>query len=131
MQIQDAVANFSTTDVTITTTTERVAITTPLLRVNRNSAIVMIAAWGQVLLGTAITTMTPRIRRGTTITSTLVSGEDAIAIQSAAATNAQYQMICFEQLTAEQIVQYSFTLTQTTASADGTIVQAGIFAIAV
>ena len=131
MIIQDVAANFTTTDVTITTTTERIALSTGLLRIHRNSAIVMIAAWGQLLLGTATTTVTPRIRRGTAITSTLVSGEDAIAIQSAVATNAQYQIICFEQLTSEQVVNYSFSLAQASATADGTIVQAGIFAIAV
>ena len=131
MTIQDAVANFTTTDVAVTTTTEAVALSTPLMRINRNSAVVMIAAWGQLLLGTATTTVTPRIRRGTAITSTLVSGADAIAIQSAVATNAQYQIICFEQLTSEQVVQYSFTLQQADATANGTIVQSGIFAIAV
>ena len=131
MEIQDAVANFSAVDVTVTTTTEQVAITTPILRIKRNSAIVMIAAWCQLLLGTGTTGVIPAIRRGTAITDTLVTGQDIIAIQSAVATNAQYHMVVFDQLTAEQNVQYSFTVDQQAASANGTVVQAGIFAIAV
>jgi hypothetical protein len=131
MTIQDAVANYSATDTAVVTTTETVAITTPLMRINRNSAIVMIAAWAQLLLGTATTTVTPRIRRGDAITDTIVVGSDTIAIQSAVATNAQYQLIGFAQPLAEQVLRYSLTLAQVSATANGTIVQAGIFAIAV
>ena len=131
MDIQGAVADFITANVTFTTTTENIFVSTPLLRINRNSAIVMIAAWGILTTGTATTTVTPRIRRGTAITDTLVSAADTVTVGAAAGSNEQFQMVCFEQLTSEQVVRYSFTLQQVSATGNGTGLVAGIMAIAV
>lgn len=131
MQIQDAVANFTTANVTLTTTTENVCVTTPLMRVNRNSAIVMIVAWANLTTGAATTTVTPRIRRGTAITSTLITEANVVTIGAAAGSNEQFQMVAFEQLTSEQVLQYSFTLEQASATGNGTVLSSGIMAIAV
>lgn len=131
MQLQDAVANFSATNVTVTTTTEEVAISSGIARVRRNSAIVMIAAWAVLTTGTATTTVTPRIRRGTAITDTLVTEANVVTIGAAAGSNEQFQIIAFEQLTAEQVVNYSLTLEQASATGNGTILQAGIFVLVV
>lgn len=131
MNIQDAVANFSATDVTIVTTTENVAITTPLMRIRRNSAIVMIIGWGILTTGAGTTSVVPRIRRGTAITDPLVTTADAKTISAAAGSNEQFIIVAFEQLTAEQVVQYSFSLLQNAATGNGTVLVSGIMAIAV
>ena len=126
MQLQDAVANYSSSNVTITTTTEKVIITSPLAHVNRNSAIVMVNAYCSLTIGATVTGITQKIRRGTTITDTLVNEANITQIQTAAGSNEHYSIQFFEQLTAEQVVQYSYCLLQTAATGDGTVLEAAI-----
>lgn len=126
MQLQDASGNYVTANTTVTTTTETVAVTSPITRAYRNSAIVLVMGYSEITLGTSTTAVTQRIRRGTAITDTLVTEANALQIQTAAASSEHYSIVCFEQLSQEQNVQYSLTLQQTAAAANGTILSAGI-----
>lgn len=58
--------------VTVTTTTETVALTLPAVSTNGAQDQVFISGSMAMLLGTAATTLTVRVRRGTGITGTLV-----------------------------------------------------------
>ena len=131
MDIQDAVGALNNTDTAIVTTTELVCVTSPLARTRRNSGIVLIAAYANIATGTATTHITPRIRRGTTITDTLVTDDTAVTIGAPVGSNEQFLLIAFEQLNAEQVVQYVFTVQQTAATGNGTKGAAGIFVIIV
>ena len=131
MQPQDMQAAYTSTNVTLTTTTENVAVSSPLSRGYRNSAVVVVIGYAEVTLGTGTTAITPRIRRGTAITDTLVTEANALQIQTAAASSEHYSMTAMEQVTGEFCTAYSFTLQQTAASANGTVLAAGICVIVI
>lgn len=131
MQIQDAVANYDSSAVTLTTTTEKDVILSPLARCYRNSGIAMIWAWAQLTTGTGTTSVNPKIRKGTAITDTLITESNIVTIGAAAGSNEQYMAVAMEQLTSEQVAQYLFTLTQAGASGNGTVLQAGIIVLIV
>ena len=131
MQPQDIQAAYTSTNSTITTTTEQVAVSSPLARGYRNSAIVVVIGYAEVTLGTGTTAITPRIRRGTAITDTLVTEANALQIQTAAGSSEHYHMTAMEQVIGEFCTAYSFTLLQTAASANGTILAAGICVIVI
>lgn len=126
MILQDAQATYSGTNVGITTTTEQVITTSPLCHTYRNSAIVMIWAYCTLTLAASTTGITQRIRRGTTITDTLVNEANVSQIQTAASSNEHYAMVCFEQLSGEQIMQYCHTVQQAAGGAGGTSLEGSI-----
>ena len=115
-----------TTNVTLTTTSETVIISSGRVPVPSQTCLVLIKAWAQLTNGTGTTAVTPRIRRGPTTSGTLVSEANAETIKTAAAGTEPYTMMATEQRNNEESVEYSFTLQQTGASADGTALQAGI-----
>ena len=108
--IQEVSHNFSTTDVTITTTTEAVIISAPAIAVVRPTVFAMIIGWCQVLVGTAMTHGTPRIRRGTAITDTIIGDSVAEEIKTAAADREPFFIMVGEELSNAASVEYSFTL---------------------
>jgi hypothetical protein len=126
MQLQDAQANYSSTNVNISTTTETVIITSPLVRTYRNSGVVIVIAYVEVTLGTGTTTITHRIRRGSTTSDPLVNEANALAIQTAVGSSEHYSLCIFEQLNSEQVNVYSYTLQQASATGNGTALEAGI-----
>jgi len=115
-----------TSNVTLTTTSETVIISSGRVPVPTQTCLVLIRAWAQLTNGTGTTAVTPRIRRGTTTSGTLVSEANAETIKTAAAGTEPYTMMATEQRSNEESVEYSFTLQQTGASADGTALQAAI-----
>lgn len=127
--IQEVSFNASGTQVTLTTTTEAVVISAPPVAVVRQSVFAMIIGWGQLLIGTGCTHGTPRIRRGTAITSTLVGEATAEEIKTAAADREPFFIMVGEALAGVASVEYSFTLQQTGASANGTVDQAAILVL--
>ncbi len=127
--IQEVSHNFSTTDVTITTTTERIIIAAPEIAVTRQTVFAMILGWGQLLIGTDCTHVIPRIRRGTLITDTLIGEATSEEIKTAAADREPFFIMVGEELSAAAAVEYLFSLQQTAASANGTVAHAAILVL--
>jgi len=118
-----------TTDVAVTTTTETSVIASPAVTAPRDSDDVCVIAWAQLTTGTMTTTVTPRIRQGTTTGGTLVGEANAETIKVAAAgTEPFYAMVC-ETRSNVATVQYNFTLQQASANANGTALQGGILVL--
>lgn len=115
-----------TTDVTLTTTTEKDVIYSGPVTAGRQTVNVCIVAWAQLTTGTMTSAVTPRIRRGTGIAGTLVGEANAQTILAAAgSTEPFFEMVC-EDRADVATVDYSFTLQQTAASANGSALQGGI-----
>jgi hypothetical protein len=127
--IQEVSHNFSVAAVTLTTTTEKVVISAPGIAVVRPTVFAMIIGWGQLLIGTNCTHVTPRIRRGTAITDTLIGDATAEEIKTAAADREPFFIMVGEELSDAASVEYSFSLQQTGASANGTVDQAAILVL--
>lgn len=115
----------STTDVTLTTTTETVVATISGVNTPRRTT-VTIKGWAQLTSGTGTTAVTPRIRRGTTISGTLVDEANAITIGAAAGTTEEYEITAQDENIDLAGGSYVLTLQQTGASGNGTAVQASL-----
>lgn len=127
--IQEVSFNVSGAQVTLVTTTEAVVISAPAIAVPRQTIFSVVFGWGQLLVGTGMTHGTPRIRRGTAITSTLVGEATAEEIKTAAADREPFFIMTGEELSDRADVEYSFTLQATGASANGTVDQAAILVL--
>lgn len=119
----------STVDVALVTTAETVIISSNLVNTPRDEAQIMILAWAQLTTGTNTTGVTPKIRRGTLVGGTLVNEANVEQVKAAAGSTEQFSTVAFEQRAASS-VQYSLTLTQAAASANGSALQATICVIA-
>lgn len=115
----------STTDVTLTTTTETVVATISGVNTPRRTT-VTIKGWAQLTSGTATTTVTVRIRRGTTITGTLVDEANAITIGAAAGTTEEYEITVQDENIDLAGGSYVLTLQQAAATGNGSCLQASI-----
>jgi len=125
-EIREAVGNFSGTDVTLVTTAEGVVITSDPIAPPYDVVQAVILAWCQVTSGAAVTALTPRIRRGTLITSPLVGEANAEQLKVAAGSTEPMFIMVAEDLIRLASVQYSFTLQQTGGAANATVLQASI-----
>ncbi|MGH9669409.1 MAG: hypothetical protein ACRD3A_04780 [Terriglobales bacterium] len=125
-EIREAVGNYSGVDVTLVTTTEGVVITADMIAPPYDSVQAVILAWGQLTTGAGVTTVTPRIRRGNTITGALVGEANAEALKVAAGSTEPFFIMVAEDLVRLSSIQYSFTLQQTGGAANGTVLQASI-----
>lgn len=125
---QIAFATF-TTNVTLTTTTETSLVASGPATAPRQTVNVCVVAWAQLTTGAATTTVTPRIRRGTTTSGTLVGEANAVTIGAAAGSTEQYLAMVCENRVDVVTVDYNFTLTQAGATGDGTAVQGGILVL--
>lgn len=119
-------ANFahSTADVTVPTTTETVAITSPEIRLPYHTHNILVLAWCQVTAGAGTTSVTPRVRRGPSTTSPLVGEGNAITL--AAGNTGNLVVVVADALADRDAVQYSLTVQQAAATGNGTVLQAGI-----
>ena len=70
--IKEAEITHQIADVTLTTTSETVILSSPRLTVPFHTCRALVVAWGQLTLGTGTRACTPRIRRGTTTAGALV-----------------------------------------------------------
>lgn len=122
-------AGFSTTNVTVTTTTETIVATSELLLVPTSQARAIVTAWAHLTTGTGTTAVTPRVRRGDAITSTIVGDAVAEEVKAAAGSDEHFDIFVVDTLDEADQVQYVFTLQQTGASADGTILQGGLLVL--
>lgn len=121
--------NKATADVAIVTTTEKDIIASNLTNTPRDEVRVVILCWAQLTTGTNTTGVTPHIRRGTGIAGTLLTEANAETIKVAAGGTEMFFWMASEQRAATSI-QYSCTLTQAAASANGSVLQAAILVLA-
>ena len=124
--ILEKIVNVSATNVTLTTTSETVIISSGEITIPFATALILIRAWAQLTTGAATTTVTPRIRRGTAVGGTLVGEANAITIGAAAGSNEQFFIMVMEERADQARVEYSLTLQQASATGNGTALQAGI-----
>jgi len=127
--IREAAAAGQTTNVTLTTTTEAVIISSPSIALPANMVRAIILAWAQLTTGTLTTTVTPRIRRGTLITDPLVGEANAENIKAAAGQTEPFMILLVEDITGFDRVEYSLTLQQAAATGNGTALQASILVL--
>lgn len=124
-----AYTNF-TTDVTLTTTSETVIVTSPQVTSVRESTDVVVIAWAQLTTGAGTTAVTPRIRRGNAITSTLIGEANAEQVKAAAGSTEPFMALITEQIGGAGNFTYSLTLAQTGATGNGSAIQGGIVVLA-
>ena len=128
--IRAAEATSSGTNVTLTTTSETVVVTSPVLVLPADRVQLYILAWGQLTTGTGTTTVTPRIRRGTTTGGTLIGEANAEQVKAAAGSTEPFLIALVDNVTDLVSVQYVFTLQQAGATADGTFLQGSMLVLA-
>jgi hypothetical protein len=124
--VRDAVFNTATTDIVLTTTTETVVVTSDPARPVFATSRVLIIAWGQLTTGVGTTGVTPRIRRGTTTSGTLIGEANNEPVKAAAGSTEPFFIMTTEQIGNVENVQYVLTLTQAGATGNGSSVQASI-----
>lgn len=124
--IQEVAFATSETDVTITTTTEGVAITSPPALLPRETHRILVVGWCQLTTGTGTTAVTPRIRRGSDTSGALVGDAVSEAVKATAGSSEPFFVMVSEERSGEESVRYSLTLQQTSATADGTVNQSGV-----
>jgi len=127
--IKEVAFNHSVADVTVTTTTETVAISSGPASLPYHTCHIMVIAWCQLVLGTGTTHVTARVRRGTTTAGALVGEANAEEIKTAAGAREPFMIMVHEERAGEEAVEYSLTVQQTAATADGTVSQAGILVL--
>lgn len=127
--IREFTAGSFTANVTLTTTTEGVVITSDPVSLPAPGCQVYVFAIAQLTSGTNTTAVTPRIRRGTAITDTLVGEANAETIKTAAGSTESFALAVVDAPGDRDKVTYSFTLQQTAASANGTTLQGSIMVI--
>lgn len=121
----------STANVTLTTTTETIIITSDVITPPYDGSDVTIWAWAQLTTGAGTTTVTPRIRRGPAITDPLVGEANAVTIGAAAGSTEVFMIMAVDALIGSGGWQYSLTLQQAAATGDGTALQAAILTLGI
>lgn len=116
--VSDTIANAA-----VVTTAETVAATTPALSPPPNTTVIL---RGRVSLtaGTGTTAVTVRLRRGSGATGTSLGAPDAIT--ATAGATGEYEFEATDAIGDVAGQQWSLTVQQTGASANGTIVDAHI-----
>jgi hypothetical protein len=125
-QLQEIQFNISATDVTLTTTSETVIISSGLIAVPYETARVLIFACAQLTTGTGTTGVTARIRRGTAVGGTLVGEANVEQIKAAVGNTEPFFILASDEQSPAAAVEYSLTLQQAAATGNGTALRAGI-----
>ena len=128
-EVKEAEVSIEADQKTITTTTEQIAATVSNVRLRSRTNRVLLIAWAQVSTGTACSALTPRIRRGAAITGALVNEANAEEVKAAAGSREFVMTMGIDEREGEESVEYSVTVQQTDASANGSVDQAGIVAL--
>lgn len=111
-------------NVTITTTTETVVATLTGISTRYASERVALHGWVQLTTGTATTTVTLRVRRGTDTSGSLIGEANAVSIGAAAGGTEQFDIDVED--TPGDVASQSYVLTaqQAAATGNGTALQA-------
>jgi hypothetical protein len=117
---------YSATDVPVTTTDETLIISSGPVKVPSQTCLVHVRAWAQHSTGTGTTHVTTRIRRGASVSGTLVGEANAEAVKATAPALEPFSIEVTERRSNEDTVEYSLTLQQTNATGNGAVAQATI-----
>lgn len=98
-------------------TTETVILVGPVIDIGRDMVLVVIDCNVVLTTGTATTFITPRIRRGTLITDTLVGPQTAQTLIGAVGSVSNYEIMVVDQGGPFGTVQYVLTAQATAATA--------------
>lgn len=112
---------------TLTTTTETVVATLSGVNTPRRTTVTL-RGWAQLTTGTATTTVTPRIRRGTTASGTLIGEGNAVTIGAAAGGTEEFACTAVDEGIDLAGGSYVLTLQQAAATGNGTCLQASLSA---
>lgn len=124
-------AQVSGTNVTVTTTAETVAITSDPVNVVGDSGRFIVRGWAKLTTGAGTTAVTPRIRRGTTASGTLLGEANAEQVKAAAGSTEHVEKSAVDDVVGGASLQYVLTVEQAGATGNGTVVEAGIEVIQV
>jgi hypothetical protein len=114
---------------TVTGTTETIVVTSPAIDLPGPQITACIMAYCQLTTGGTQVTVTPRIRRGTAITSPLVGLANAEALKAAAGSTEPFFMMVTESISNLDQVIYSFSLQQAGGAGNGTALQVAIWVL--
>lgn len=114
---------YESANTTVTTTTETVVATLTGVTTPRKSTI-QLMGWLQVTTGGSTTALTPRIRRGTDITGTLVCEATAVELAAAAGSEEEISIAGEDPSVDLQNATYVLTIQATAAAANATALQA-------
>lgn len=121
--------NTTTTDLALVTTAETSIIASGPATASRPLVNVCVLAWAQLTTGTNTTGVTPRIRRGTTASGTLVGEGNNEQVKAVAGSTEQFFIEVCEDRSNVASVDYNLTLEQAGASANGSALQATILVL--
>ena len=117
---------YQSADVNIPTTTETVVVSSGPVRAPVPTFRAHVQAWFQIATGAGTTGFTPRIRRGTATSGTLVGQAISMIIVAAAGSQEMQFIDVVEERAGEASVEYSLTVEQGGATGNGTVLQAAI-----
>lgn len=115
------------TDTNVPTTTETVVATLTGVSTPRKCNVTL-EGWVQLLIGTATTAVTLRVRRGTDATGTLVGEANAVQISTAAGSTEDHEIRVQDTNVDLSNATYVLTVQQTAATGNGTAAQASLTA---
>lgn len=115
----------ATTDTPLVTTAETVVATLSGVTTGRAKN-VSLSAWAQLTTGTATTAVTPRIRRGTDATGTLIGEGNPVTVGAAAGSTETFEVATIDDGVDLAGASYVLTLQQTAATGNGSCLQAYI-----
>lgn len=114
-------------DDTLTTTAETVIATLSGVNTPRKTTVTL-KGWLQLTTGAATTAVTLRIRRGTTITGTLIDEANPVTIGAAAGGTEQFDITATDEGVDLAGASYVLTAQQTAATGNGTALQGALTA---
>lgn len=112
-------------DTALVTTAETVVATVGGVSTGR-AVNIQLRGWAQLTTGTNTTAVTPRIRRGTTITGTLIGEANPVTIGAAAGSTEDFEIDVSDLGADVASATYVLTLQQAGATANGSCLQAAI-----
>lgn len=115
------------TNTTVTTTTETVVATLTGVSTPRKSSVTL-EGFVQLTTGGSTTAVTPRIRRGSDITGTLIGEANAQQVQAAAGSTEELYIKVIDPAVDIAGATYVLTVEQTGAAGNGTALQATLSA---
>lgn len=121
--------NTSGTDVALVTTAETAIISSGPALATRQSVNVCVFGYAQLTTGASTTAVTARIRRGVGAAGTLVGEANAEQVKAAAGSTEAFTIMVCEDRADVASVDYTLTLAQTAASANGAALQATILVL--
>jgi len=111
----------------ITTTTETIVGTTPIIPVPRDSETCLVIGHVLVQPGTGTTSVQTRVRRGATLADTLINSPVTYSALTVGLTTAMPHMV-IDTVSGLATVQYSLTVQQVGATANG-VMQGGMVVV--